>query len=450
MTARLGTLPAACFLLLSSPIWAYSDEIIYQVYTEHPRLFLQGGRLRLLKRERERQSLRWMQFESLMAGKARMPETGFANALYYRIAGDEGAGRTATQWALGPGNDLRQLALVFDWCQDLLSPEQSKTLAFKLQRGIEASGQDNSVPAARSRMLAAVALADHLPQTSTREIETLVRRWWEGRVAPGLRAGKAAVCREDLYALFEFLHAVRDNIQVDLRESSPAFFKDLAQWHLLSYYPARYPAPENEYRIPASKSMAPDLERAALSRAAELSMVAYDTNAPESQVLQGWLMHDHFLLRSAYGIPYEMLWANPYQPGLSYYHVPLVFHDDRFGRLFVRSSWEEDAAWAGYFDGEMQVYREGKPALVHPGPKGEIAVFPEAVVIMPGGARKFALDPGEAGHVFLVGLKPSAPYEVEIDGEELSELHTDPGGILALTVRPGVATGIRFREAQGR
>ena len=38
-------------------------------------------------------------------------------------------------------------------------------------------------------------------------------------------------------------------------------------------------------------------------------------------------MHDHFLMRGPFGSPYEFLWANPYQPGLSYYHVPLVLHD---------------------------------------------------------------------------------------------------------------------------
>jgi len=70
---------------------------------------------------------------------------------------------------------------------------------------------------------------------------------------------------------------------------------------------------------PASE---PDLRRAALSRAAELSMVAYDSNAAGSQILQGWLMNDNFLLRGTFGAPYEFFWANPYQPGLSYYHAP--------------------------------------------------------------------------------------------------------------------------------
>ena len=105
----------------------------------HPRIFLGAKRLRLLRRERERQSLRWNQFHLLMAGKAPMPEPGFAQALYYQVSGSAEAGQQAVAWALGPGADLRQLALVFDWCQDILTEAQSKTLAAKLARGIQQS-----------------------------------------------------------------------------------------------------------------------------------------------------------------------------------------------------------------------------------------------------------------------------------------------------------------------
>ncbi len=446
MIRALGILPVACALLI--PLLA-SDQEDFQIYTEHPRLFLRPARLRLLQRERERQSMRWMQFETLMAGKARMPEPGFAYALYYRISGDRDAGQAATRWALGPGEDLRQLAIVFDWCQDVLQPAEMQALEVKLQRGIEVSARDTSAAAARSRLLAAIALAGHTDEISTRQVKSLIHDWWYGRVAPELKTGRAMVSRDDIYPLFEFLHAVRDNLEVDLRESAPGFFKDLPQWQLLSYYPASYPAPANEFRIPAMRGLpGADLDRAALSRAAELSMVAYDTNDPESQALQGWLMHDNFLLRGPFGIPYELMWANPYQPGLSYYHVPLVYHDERAGRLFARSSWEEDASWAGYFGGEMQVFRAGKPALVHPGPKGEVIAFPDAILVCPGQARKFRIDPAGAEHVFVVGLKPSAAYELEIDGEELSEFRTDAGGILAFTVRPNVSSGFRFHEAR--
>ena len=57
---------------------------------------------------------------------------------------------------------------------------------------------------------------------------------------------------------------------------------------------------------------------------------------------------------------YEFLWANPYQPGLSYFQLPLVFHDAATGHVFARTSWDEDATWIGYFDGHLQVFRDGK------------------------------------------------------------------------------------------
>src|SRR5882724_9459830 len=149
------------FLFIIIQVWpagAQSQEESLRIYTEHPRLFLGTHRLKLLQKEKERRSLRWQQFELLMAGHAPMPEPGFAGALYYRIAGDQASGRAAVTWALGPGTDLRQLALVFDWCQDLLSPAQSRALAAKLAKGIEQAARDRSMSALRSRALAAVAL----------------------------------------------------------------------------------------------------------------------------------------------------------------------------------------------------------------------------------------------------------------------------------------------------
>src|SRR5579872_3315142 len=89
---------------------AAGDEPI-TVSTEHPRLFLRPGRLRLLKRERDRTSARWQQMDLFISGKAPMPEPGFAEALYYQISGDTAVGQRAIAAALGSGGDLRQQAL---------------------------------------------------------------------------------------------------------------------------------------------------------------------------------------------------------------------------------------------------------------------------------------------------------------------------------------------------
>jgi hypothetical protein len=415
------------------------------VFTEHPRLFLRPQRLRLLKRERERQSPRWLQLEALVAGGAPLPEPGFAQALYYQVSGDEAVGRRAVSWALGPAADPRQMALVFDWCQDVLSEAQKHDLAARISKAMAALAADDSVPAARSRTLAAVALYDDVPDAPPRELERSVRVWWEGRIAPALNNGRRVIARDDAYALYELLHAIRDNTNLDLRDNCPKFFAGLPESRLMSYYPAAYPSQENDFRIGAGpKSGEPDLRLAALSRAADLAMVNYDTNAPDTQWLQGWLMHDNFTMRGAFGAPYEFLWANPYQPGLSFYHLPLAYHDALLGELFLRSSWDDSAAWFGYFEGVAQRFENGRLAALDPRASPPVRMNP-AVVYMGPSVRKFRTTVTEGQKMFLTGMEPRRSYQVEIDDEEMYEAVTDPGGILELDLPHDVEVGVRVR-----
>jgi len=415
-----------------------SAPATYKVYTEHPRLFLRPARLKRLQRERERKSLRWDQFDNLMRGGAPFPQPGLANALYYNVAGDKAAGRQAVTFALG-SKDVYQIALVYDWCQEILTDPEKKKLEAALDKGMNAPGK--SLEAARDRLLAAIVL----------ESEPGVKRFfeqdWKPRVAE-LRAGRNVIPREEVYPLYDILNAVQDNLQVDLRDDYPKYFKELPLVHLMSHYPAPFPASESEYRIPATKNLKePDLEQAALSRVAELEMVAFDSNAPESQVLQGWLMNDRFLMRGMFGIPYEFLWANPYQPGLSYYHVPLVYHDELFGRLFVRSSWEDDAAWAGFFDGQLQLFREGAVTMLDPKSSREPVDLDEATLFFGRDLHQVKLPEKEVNDAFIVGVEPGRNYLVEIDDEELWEVKSDPGGILYF---PGLKSGAGIRFAVGK
>ena len=447
-TPRECVCPLFCLLLAlsASLLGAQTSDEPVTISTDHPRLFLRPGRLRLLKRERERKSARWQQFEALIAGNAPMPERAFANALYYQISGSAAAGQQAIAAALAPGSDLRQQALVFDWCQDLLSEAQRRDLSARLEKGIAGAAPDDAIASVRSRVLAAVALFDHIPQAPQRELERVVRTWWEGKMVPALKAGRHVVPRDDAYALLELLHVMRDNTNLDLRESVPRFFKDFPIEHLLSYYPAVYPGPDGDYYIGAERQPGePDLRIAALSRASELAMVAYDTNASESQVLQGWLMHDKFILRGTFGAPYEFLWANPYQPGLSYYLAPLVYYNPDFGRLFVRSSWDDSAKWFGYFDGAMQLFEDGHASTVSPQEAGAPIAMDEAVVCLGQSARKFRVKLNEEDAVFIVGLEPRRTYQVEIDDEEMFETAADPGGIVALEVPRGKDVGVRIK-----
>ncbi len=420
----------------------------FLISTDHPRLFLQPRRLRLLRLEKERQSIRWQNFQALMAGQARLPEPGFANALYAQIAGDQTHCETAVNWALGSGADLRQMALVFDWCQPSLPEEKSQALAGRIERALGTISSQSGVSAVRDRVLAAVALAGHRPSVPEAQLRLAVEKWWRGEIVPGLQGRRDVLRLTDLPALLEILHAVRDNLKIDLRDPVQAFFRDLPSYLLLGNYPVPYSAAENEYYVQAVKDGGePDLKRAALARAAELSLAAYDSNTLEYNYLQGWLMHDRFLMRSPLGIPYEFLWANPYQPGLSYFDLPLAFHDSRLGRLFLRSSWNPDATWLGYLEGQLQIFQRGELKIVTGQPSLQPIRLGDAAVFVVSGSPAIRIDDPAVRVAFLIGLRPGAGYEVAIEGEKKRTETADPGGILEIKPPEKAGVAIRLRES---
>src|SRR6202030_2873427 len=107
----------------------------------------------------------WGQFDSLITGGAKMTEPGFAYALYYQVAADRASGRKAVEWALGPGaNDLRQLALVFDWCAPVMQPTEIDRLGAKIEKALAGPVSDSPAAVRResARALAAIAIADRL------------------------------------------------------------------------------------------------------------------------------------------------------------------------------------------------------------------------------------------------------------------------------------------------
>jgi len=439
----------------------------FKVYTDAPRLLLRPQRLKLLRRERERRSLRWDTFEALWTGNAQFPELGWVEALRFQLADDRDAGSRAIAWALGPADpsrpeDVRQLALVADWCDPVLtksSDDSRRQLSAKLEKAVTDPRPIRNLSEARSRVLAAIALTDTQPNAGQKALQTFFDTFWTANLIAGLRNAKGAVSNADAYALLEILHAFRDNLNFDLHDTFPAWFKQYPLVHLLAHYPAPWPAAENEFHVPADQTIdqtGPDLRKATLARAAELAMVAYDSNAASTQLLQGWLMNDRFLMRGTYGLPYELLWANPYQPGLSYYHVPLAIHDEIGGQLFVRSSWEDDADWVGFFGGQLQLFKEGAVTKVDPAASREPIDLDAALVCFARQSKKFTVPAPPApkellradevapdgAAVFIVGLDAGRRYHVEIDGEEMIEEQADPGGIVFLpSVYPG---GVRL------
>jgi hypothetical protein len=237
------------------------------------------------------------------------------------------------------------------------------------------------------------------------------------------------------------LHAVRDNTSIELWDDVPAYFRDLPPLLLASYYPAVFPSPESDYRMPAVKGGAVDLRVAALSRAAELAMVAYDTNLEQNQYLQGWAMHDRFMLRDAFGAPYEFLWANPYQPGLSYDLLPRVAYSERGGQLFARSSWKDGADWLGWFDRELQTFTEGHPRVVPLSAARRVYRFGDvAVAPAPKPGRVEIGD--EVKTLYFIGLDAAHPYRIEPDRHGLTEAQSDPGGVVRLQFPAGFRGGV--------
>jgi hypothetical protein len=435
--------------LVSSCLFSQVADEEYRVYNDHPRLFLTSQRLRLLKRERDRDSMRWHQFALLVRAAAEMPEPGFALGLYFAVTGDPAFGHRAADWALGPATDLRQLALVYDWCQPAMNAAQLKALGAKIRRLTE-QPPAAALAARRDSVLAAIAIADDEQHAEVGLLRDTVQQWWKAGLAPKLASGVTAISHDQLFALLELMHAIRDNTKIDLRDDAPEYFKELPKYQILGNYPAPLAAPENEYRIPVYKgSVEPDVDRAALARAAGLSMVAFDNNAFENQYLQGWLIQDRFMMQGTFGAPYEFLWANPYQPGLSYFQLPVVYHDAQRGTLFVRSNWEDEAVWFGLFEGEAQLFQDGKitvlnqsvPAGVNPKP---IAVG-EATVLLGRSPMRFSV---EGGTTLVVGLKARRKYLIETDDEELRELVTDRVGTLVLEYPADRMAGVRIVEAQ--
>lgn len=436
---------------LNAQTFEYTGD--YKTDLAHPRLWLPARRVKLLQREPEREALRWVQFATFIRGKIKMPEPGLANALYYVAARSEEHGRAAIAWALTPAAaDLKQLAIVFDWCQPLLTPADSKALLAKIEAALERTAAADDLNSVRDRVAAALAITGHSAgEPHTRYLKPTVEVWWKQKIAGPIAQGQTPVDLRDHLALIEMLHALRDNLEIDLRESAKKHFTVLPIYHLLAHYPAPYPGAENEYRVPLMKTHS---EPAALdmirSRIAALAMVAFDNNSQEMQFLQGWLIQDKFLMRSPYGIPYEFLWANPYQPGLSFHYLPNVFHDPASGRLIIRSTWEDDAIWYYQAGGVVQMFQDGRVINMKQEQVNKQIDMGNTVLLPANLASAFAIATGEAPmRYYIVGLKPGARYDLEVDDEEIREVKTDPGGVLEIVFGKDRAAGVLLKPVPG-
>jgi hypothetical protein len=280
-------------------------------------LLLTPQRLRRLKRDRERQTVRWVNFENRVESVPDSPERGFELALYYAITGDQARGREAVQWALQPQHgDHRQMALVLDWCAPLLSEAQRKLLADRAG-SFFINGPIHRYTMARDFLFARIAADKPVSAYTEEERKPFVDELQRG----------AFTDPQQLYAACEFLMTYRTAERVDLREDATRFFSDLPTEILLSLKPDKVEHPDWMTHIAA------------------LALVAVDPNLQGSQFLQGWAMEDRQMIREGPGVAYELLWADPYLPGVGYQNLDPWVYDSEAGRLFARTDWTPQACW---------------------------------------------------------------------------------------------------------
>ncbi len=445
------------WLLLGLLLPAAADcEQSYRVYTEHPRLWLDARRLRLLRRERERDSVRWQQLQLLKKSGQPLPEEPLLRALEYQVAADEAAGRQAVSWArklaasaASPDlAELRQLAVVFDWCYPLLSEDDRARLVARMTRGITTFSTQSAMRSFTAVVLAAIVLADDWPG-SERSLAAAFEKTWRLALLPSLREGKALDAPADRVAFLEMCHATRANLNLDLWEQAPVYFKQFPIYLLLQYYPPPLTVAGHRFRQPSepSQSKSDPTAQGELARTAELLTVAYETNSVETQFLQGWITHDIYRLRTATGAWHEFVWMNPYQPGLSYYNVPLHLHDELAGRLWARSSWDDNAAWVGYFNGELQLFADERRSVVDPAVQSTPIVFPQLAVAPVNGDATFKVRLAEGRDIYVVGLQSGKTYWVKTAGGKFIPRQAQKGGILPLEAEPEVETSFEIKSA---
>jgi hypothetical protein len=445
MLARLLCL---YFLLSCLPLWPQAE---YRVYNGHPRIWLDESRLVRVRRDAERNTVRWLRLKELLAQPGQLQEPAFAGALAYQASGDEALGRAAVEWALraadrsfGQAGELRQGSLVFDWCQPLLSEEERAKIADGLAAAItaEINQKESNLLRTRDALLAAIAVSGTWAGAEE-ATGKLLNLHWKTRLVPQMEAGRAADRAEELQAALEICLAVRHNLDLDLWGESPKAFRDVAMARILSYLPGNIETREGRVHRPSIVPAGSDPETEAIvGRVAEMTLVAFDSRSRSSQFLQGWLRSDAHTLRGAYGAPYEFLWLNPYLPGLSPTSGPQSAYDPTRGRFFARSGWGEDGLWLGYFDGALLRYDGGALTPVEPDNSAEAISFPGFAIALPGENAKFQAkvlegNPAYGQFVYLLGMDDKRRYEIKIGEADWHE-YQSRGGVIPLTNAPAL------------
>ncbi len=426
----------ALLLAFAASLWGQAE---YRVYKEHPRIWLDEGRLKRLTRDAERNTVRWQRLQQLVADD-QTEERILALALTYRAGGVEAAGREAVELALTSAGDLRQRALVYDWCQPLLDERQREKLLNFLIEGIRDAQQRSGldVAAVRDGMLAAIAASGDWDGAEA-AIHSFFEKKWRGELLPALQADDLTREGANLIALLEMTHAVRDNFEQNLWTEAPAAFESFTLPRILSYTSETIQSPEGELRLSVlmPKDAADRAREAALWRIAEMLAVAYDPSARDVQFLQGWLRNDAYTLQGPLGALYEFLWVNPYLPGLSPTSGPKIAYDQTHSRIFARKGWEESDLWIGYYDGKLHLRSDGEQHIIEPRDQQAPLVFGSSAVLLGEGDAKYQVkvedDRGAyPSFLYLVGLDPARRYQVRLNKDDWTEHDATNGGVIAV------------------
>jgi hypothetical protein len=346
-----------------------------------PTLLLTPKLLRRLERDRTRQTVRWQNFENRVQNVPDSPERGFELALYYAVTHDSDRGRQAITWALAHKNEARQAALVLDWAADLITPEQAQQLK-------TAKPQN-----ARDQLFLAIASDSFEPSQFANLNAQLIQNLKSPR----------AVDPATLYAGVEYLMAYRTAAHMDLREADSAYFSRVPKLFLLNLNPDQIEHP------------------AWMAHIAALAMVTLDPNLESAQFLQGWAMEDRQMLREGPGVAYELLWADPYLPGIAYENMdPWVY--DPSGLLFARTDWDPAACWIHITPTGFEQKNCDASKTTQPGQFGTLTLMRFAgkcTVLAPHKNRET---------IAFWKLPPRASLVYEMDGQKLSA-ETDAAGI---------------------
>ncbi len=453
----------SCLLLTCG--WQLPGQADFRVYHEHPRLFLEPDRLDRLRRDIARQTLSWQTLRQLIDSGTVFPEQPLVDALIYQVEQIDSSCQTAVAanrqlalQGLKNASDLRETAIVYDWCYDILQPETREELKSAMVTAINTLLPQASlgVGLIRSAVLSSIALAGDWTDSEP-TISQLLDNHWRQEVSQVLTQGGLMDDGAKLIAILETTLVVRHNLEIDLLQESADALMGLVRTRLLSYWPVDVEINGGRAHRPSSTGLSDQDARlqAPLYRIADMLLVAYESNLRSFQFLQGWIRNDNYMLRSPMGIPYEFLWVNPYLPGLAAQSSPLLAHDPVRGRIYFRIDWQNPTTWYLYHSGILEILSENELTVIQDFESLSPIYFSDSAVVPIKVPTKLQLvrepfreQAQQSKILYLIGLKGGASYVLKINNRDPKIIQAGAGGIYEIRSDPlgDKRTRIDFRK----